>query len=520
MFPTARRQYRQKPLVLFWLVLLSVLSGRALCAATPITDVFADLANIHKWDDSNGDTWDPFWADDGNLYAFNCDGRGFGKQSRNFAFHRLQGDTLTGLKGSLVNAMDAYGKADQKGPDGATWKALGQECIDGVFYAFVSRHTYGHESHDRMLRQTAVNASLIKSTDRGLTWTRTAAENYQSPMWPGPRFGAPYFIHYGQNGGQVTADGADQYVYALSNNGFWNGGDDYILARVPRRKLPDLNAADWTYYAGGAAQAPASWTSQITQASPVLSKPAQCGSGPAVYVPALQAYVLVVWYIPETLKKWFTPRELKYDFYQAPHPWGPWTCIKSVSDNFLGGAHMYGPSLCARFQEAVGPDVKLILFTSGCPFEDKPTGLYKMWTIPVVLKTTPVMPSVLVNDDDPRIKYQGHWTALTKRGCGYFHDDLHATTTVDDAVEFTFTGTGIDYMAEQFHDLGNVDVYIDGTLRQNVNLCRQNFPRISQVVAFSVQGLPAGSHTIKIVNRSTAYADLDAFRVYGAADTK
>ena len=127
--------------------------------------------------------------------------------------------------------MDAYGKSSEKQPDGATWKALGQECIDGTFYAFVSRHTYGNESHDPLLRQTAVNASLIKSVDRGLTWKRSAAENYQSPMWPGPRFGAPYFIHYGRNGGQVTQDAADRYVYALSNNGFWNNGDNYILAQ-------------------------------------------------------------------------------------------------------------------------------------------------------------------------------------------------------------------------------------------------------------------------------------------------
>jgi hypothetical protein len=38
-----------------------------------------DLDNLHKWDNSNGDTWDPFWADDDALYAFNCDGRGFGR---------------------------------------------------------------------------------------------------------------------------------------------------------------------------------------------------------------------------------------------------------------------------------------------------------------------------------------------------------------------------------------------------------------------------------------------------------
>jgi len=60
-------------------------------AATPITDVFMDLNNIHKWDQSNGDTWDPFWADDDNLYAFNCDGRGFGTEPRNLAFNQVAG---------------------------------------------------------------------------------------------------------------------------------------------------------------------------------------------------------------------------------------------------------------------------------------------------------------------------------------------------------------------------------------------------------------------------------------------
>ena len=152
----------------------------ALCrpvhAARPIADVFVDLNHIHKWDQSNGDTWDPFWADDDQLYAFNCDGRGFGTQARNLAFHQLRGDAPQRLVGRLVNSMDAYGNADQKEADGATWKALGQECIDGVFYAFVSRHTYGHESHDRLMRQTAANASLIASSDRGRTWTRGAGE--------------------------------------------------------------------------------------------------------------------------------------------------------------------------------------------------------------------------------------------------------------------------------------------------------------------------------------------------------
>ena len=117
---------------------------------TPIQAVFVDLDKVHKWNDSNGDTWDPAWADDDNLYASNNDGRGFGKLQRNLAFHQLSGDQVPRLVGSCVNSMDEYGKADQKGPDGATWKSMGHECVDKVCYIFVSRHTYGHESKDHL----------------------------------------------------------------------------------------------------------------------------------------------------------------------------------------------------------------------------------------------------------------------------------------------------------------------------------------------------------------------------------
>jgi len=51
---------------------------------------------------------------------------------------------------------------------------------------------------------------------------------------------------------------------------------------------------------------------------------------------------------------------------------------------------MYGPSLCAKFQQRTGAEVKMCLFTSGCPFEDVPSGLYKVWEIPIQLRTAPV----------------------------------------------------------------------------------------------------------------------------------
>ena len=179
----------------------------------------------------------------------------------------------------------------------------------------------------------------------------------------GPRFGAPYFVHYGKDGGSVARDAADRYVYALSNNGFWNGGDDYIVGRVERKKPPDLNAADWTYYRGGDGADAANWTARIDGASPVLSLKAECGSGPACYIPALDTYLMAVWYLPVKLKKWYEPGEMKYDFYQADHPWGPWRYVSSFSDRCITGGHMYGPTIGPKFQESDPLGAKVWLFT-------------------------------------------------------------------------------------------------------------------------------------------------------------
>ena len=481
---------------------------------TPIIKVIPDLNHLQKWDDSNGDTADPFWADDDNLYHFICDGRGFGTQSRNFCLNKLMGSDLLNLKGSLVNPMDEYGKNGAMEKDSSNWKVTGQECIDGVFYTFVVCNFYGNKSKDPLMRQTSLNASLIKSTDHGLTWTRSKKENYESPMWPGSRFGAPCFIHYGRNGGQVTQDNADKYVYALSNNGFWNGGDDFILARIRRTDLPKLNPADWTYYNGGKGLKNSSWTNDIAKARPILRQPAKLGWTAPTFIHSLNRYMLVSWYITPTLKKWFQPGLITYDFYEAEHPWGPWTFVSSLDDSFLVGGHMYGPNLCAKYQERDGDDVKIELFTSGCPFPDKPDGLYKMWRIPLILKTKSLPKSIMINDDDSTIHYIGNWLVGHKRGFHDYQDDTHYSNTPGDACEFTFTGTGIELLSEKYRDQGNIDIYIDGLQRGNVNLKVADFPRLAQISVFSLQGMPSGQHSIRIVNKSSDFVNIDAFTIY------
>ena len=109
-------------------------------------------------------------------------------------------------------------------------------------------------------RQTRIDSSIIKSSDHGLHWSRPMKENRDSPMFPGMRFATPFFIHFGKEYAAATVDNADRYVYATSNDGFWDNGDNYILGRVPRSKISALNAADWTFYKGGDGMIDSSWT--------------------------------------------------------------------------------------------------------------------------------------------------------------------------------------------------------------------------------------------------------------------
>lgn len=507
-------------MICIFLVLAAVIAFSAISSeaapksdSIPILAVVPDLANLQKWNDMHGDTADPFWADDDNLYHFTCDGRGFGKESRNLCFNKLTGPDLLHLKGELVNSMDEYGEANKTEADGATWKICGQECIDGVFYGFVARNIYGHLSKDPLLRQTSRDSSLIKSTDHGKTWTRTAKENYEKPMWPGGRFGAPGFIHYGKNGGQVTRDNADKYVYAVSNNGFWNGGDDMVLARVKRSEISKLNASDWQYFMGGDGSKDAAWSKDISQSSPILSLPSKLGWTSPVFIPALNRYLMVSWYVTPTLKAWFEPQVIVYDFYEAERPWGPWSFVSSFDDTFLAPGHMYAPNLCAKYQEKSGDDVKISLFTSGCSFEDVPSGLYKNWRIPLTLKTKTQPHSTRLNNDHPSIRYSGDWQRAEKRGYHDYQDDVHYTKTKGDTCEFTFTGTGVAWISEKFSDMGKADVFIDSKPCGSVDLKTENWPRLSQIRVFKIDGLPNGPHALKIMNNSQDYIIIDAFEV-------
>ena len=247
--------------------------------------------------DNAGDTWVAAWADDDNLYSPSDDTEGFHHAAKaNIAFNKLTGRDPLNLSGVTVNPMVDYGKEVEEGPDGCTWKSSGCTFLNGVLYWVVARHRYGEKSGDPHRRQTAQNASIIKSADLGRTWSRPARENYQRPMFPGQRFATPYFVEYGRS--HVDVDNAGQYVYALSNNGFWDCGDDMVLGRAMRSKIASLNGADWEFFTGGDGMRRSSWSRNVDEAKPVIQQPGKLGMTGAVYLPALGRYLMIGWYYP------------------------------------------------------------------------------------------------------------------------------------------------------------------------------------------------------------------------------
>jgi hypothetical protein len=329
--------------------------------------------------DSDGDCWLPAWTADGTVYTPSDDTDGFRKAgSSNLAFNRLEGDDVTKLQGTTVNLMTDYGKRGENGADGCSWKSSGCYAVDGVIYWVVARHIYGGKTGDPLRRQTAQNASIIKSTDGGRTWTRSVKDNYERPTFPGRRFATPYFIQYGQDG-RAAVDNADRYVYAISNNGFWDNGDNQILGRVARDKIGDLRGADWQFYTGGDGMQDSAWSTNMHKAKLLLSAPGKLGMTGAVFVPGLRRYLMIGWYYPAgggVMPKG-SARTI-WDFYEAPKPWGPWK--KFASKEFQPQGY-YSTEIFPKFSSNDGR--RLWAMTAGDFMNKK---LYHLTIVPFELE--------------------------------------------------------------------------------------------------------------------------------------
>jgi hypothetical protein len=276
-------------------------------------------------------------ANDSTGVNDSCTARG-----SDIAIMKMRGPDAAHLSVSTVNCMTSYGpKGGGKSPDGCSWKTGGITRIGHTIYLAVARQLHGCSIGQQANGlQPSRDASIIKSTDGGRTWTNswgvTSADG-AAPAWLSRRhryqatfpasFSAPFFIQYGP-GNTQTVDGGDRYLYAVSTDGYAYNGNYLHLARVPLNRVQ--RARSWQYYHGAVGGAGHNWTSSAVGATRVLHA-RHALSQPAIqYVPALKRYVMLTFSFTRARPDFPNRAETPYTafhFYTAPKPWGPWTKV-------------------------------------------------------------------------------------------------------------------------------------------------------------------------------------------------
>ncbi len=117
-----------------------------------------------------------------------------------------------------------------------------------------------------------------------------------------------------------------------------------------------------------------------------------------------------------------------------------------------------------------------------------------------------------INNDNAQIVYTGSWSRSTGRGLGDYQDDVQYSEQNGDSFSYSFVGNGVDYVTETHNSQGEVDIYIDGQLKQTVNTYQAE-GRGSQQVVYSISDLPNGAHTIRGVKKSGQFMLVDKLNV-------
>jgi len=99
---------------------------------------------------------------------------------------------------------------------------------------------------------------------------------------------------------------------------------------------------------------------------------------------------------------------------------------------------------------------------------------------------------------------------------GYYNNDVQFSQTTNDAIEFTFHGTGVRWIGAKNNNHGMANVYIDGVSQGLVDTYGPVWEK--QLILFEKRNLPEGVHTLKVAVSGTKNAastgtaiDWDAF---------
>jgi hypothetical protein len=258
-----------------------------------------------------------------------------------------------------------------------------------------------------------------------------------------------------------------------------------------------LDPADWSFFQGGDGSAEEGWTRDPSAARPVIENPLKCGETGATYLPAFGRYILVAWYYPGDPNVDADESHLIY--YEAPHPWGPWTRIKEDDTRPQG---WYCPRVLARWQTPQGNELNTILVASGDYYE--PGKYYRFIVSELALKTgglfppQPAPPQMqVIQCGDPVVRYSGSWQRDDSRAKAT--DGIEYTSEVaGDSLVIPFRGTQIQWHTSKENSLGIAAVSVDGGPETEIDLWTYCHVPQYQRFVYDSGPLPPGQHLFQV----------------------
>lgn len=305
---------------------LAISAAPAAAQIAPVSNAFStawveEKPSVHV-QSSDGDLWPTCWSNDDNLYTSNGDGFGFSGAPSDIAVSRLSGSPENGtLAGATLTRGD---QVTRPAPSGYSRKPTGMVCVDGALYLAVQDLSLDFNRVD--------GATIVKSTNKGATWTRTSDR-----MFTGAEPSTIFFLDYGKD----SADNpTPNYVYAYALERNWRDSfsgvvadpQSLYLARIPKASIQDKSTWQWstgltTWGAAGDTAARVPVLTDTTRRYPDVRSAnvenmSTLSQGHVVWNKGLQKYLYASW------------TEYTWEFYEAPTPQGPW---KRFLDKDFGG---------------------------------------------------------------------------------------------------------------------------------------------------------------------------------------
>lgn len=334
---------------------------------TPITSAILGSVTLGT---AKGDSFPSFVSNDNATYMLENDGYGLAASvnaGANMQIAKITDEAI--VLGAPVNLWTNYGAfASANGTDGPSGAALSSK-VSGIFGMSGNLYVWTYRQYDGAsggppIVSPALYGNIIKSTDHGLTWN-----NWQNIPQASPN-GVPtnplgsyqfatssyancvpvrYAMDDGSNGYLTPGnriDGADAFVYAACNNGYWSNGSNLYEMRMARASLLQNPGAP-QYWIGPSSPAPAdfvndaNWSTSATGATSIYSATAAVSVPDLFFVPGVNEYILQEWNYPGTPASNTTA----WNILSGPTPAGPWTSIYTNTFNPMG---YYNPEAMHR----------------------------------------------------------------------------------------------------------------------------------------------------------------------------